>query len=443
MARLTSMATHGSRLRILIVSLYFPPYNTVGAIRVGKFARHLTEMGHIVHVVAARSPALEQRDASLPVEIPATQVHYTSWWDINALPRAVVARGRRSSLKTVAPTPEALPAALRSLARLYLSLTNIPDAFWGWASHALHAGRGVARANELDAIVASAPPFTALQVAHKLSAEFSIPWFADLRDLWADKEPYPFVVWRRVLDRWQQRRTLISAAGVVTVSEPLAESLRMDGTPCPVTVVYNGFDPDDVPARIQPSADGPVRLLYTGSLYGDPDPLFRALALLPNGKSDVRLEFLLRGDASALISRARACGVVDSIQVFDPVSYQECLSRQARADALLLIQGEGPRWRGIVSGKIFEYLATGRPILALTGNDSVVHRILTDSGAGCASREPHDIARWLDQKVREKRTGGIPHVESSRIAEFTRPVQTRLLEKFLRERLADTSARQR
>src|SRR5438132_982306 len=82
---------------------------------------------------------------------------------------------------------------------------------------------------------------------------------------------------RRRFDRWQQGRTLSTAAGVVTVSEPLAESLRGDGIKSPITVVYNGFDLADLPPRAEPGREGPLSLLYTGSLYGDPDPLFRAL----------------------------------------------------------------------------------------------------------------------------------------------------------------------
>ena len=193
------------------------------------------------------------------------------------------------------------------------------------------------------------------------------PWVADLRDLWAEKAPYPFVEARRHFDRWQQNRTLSTAAGVVTVSEPLAQALRGDGIRCPVEVVYNGFDPTDLPARATPGTEGPLSLLYTGPLYGDPDPLFRALAMVAAASRDVRVNFLLRGNALSVLDKARAHGVSDMIHVLDPVSYQACLAQQAAADVLLLIQDEGPRWRGIVSGKIFEYMGAGRPVLALSG----------------------------------------------------------------------------
>ena len=73
-------------MHILILSYYFPPYNTIGAIRVGKFARYLSEMGHQVHVVAARDPALEQNDASLAVEIAPERVTYTGWWTSTGFP---------------------------------------------------------------------------------------------------------------------------------------------------------------------------------------------------------------------------------------------------------------------------------------------------------------------------------------------------------------------
>src|SRR6267154_748658 len=105
-------------MHVLILSYYFPPYNTIGAIRVGKFARYLTEMGHTVDIVAADDPALEQNDASLPVEIPAEHVKYTRWWDINRIPRAAAAyldrrrklHAGRSFTNVVSPTLDTLPA---------------------------------------------------------------------------------------------------------------------------------------------------------------------------------------------------------------------------------------------------------------------------------------------------------------------------------------------
>src|SRR5205823_935172 len=105
--------------------------------------------------------------------------------------------------------------------------------------------------------------------------------------------------------------------------------------------------------------------------------------------------FLLRGDAPSLMNHARLYGVADVVKVTDPVPYRVCLSRQAAADVLLLVQGEGARWRGVVSGKIFEYMGAGRPVLALSGSDSVVAHILAITGAGFTSRDPDRIVEWL------------------------------------------------
>ncbi|MBV9895030.1 MAG: glycosyltransferase [Chloroflexi bacterium] len=426
-------------MRILIVSYYFPPYNTIGAIRVGKFARYLTALGHDVRVVAANAPALEQNDASLQVEIDADRVIYTPWRDVNRLPRALaglVQRARRqrnvSTSSVVTPTLHVLPRSIRAFAKLYISATNIPDAFFGWTGPAYRAAHNLIAAQPVDVILASGAPFSALLVARKVAREFGIPWVADLRDLWADKEPYPFVRARKVFDRWHQARILNSAAGIVTVSPPLAEALRRDGLVPPVEIIYNGFDPDDLPAPAQPSRTGPLLVRYAGSLYGDPDPLFLGVSLLPSHAQDVRVEFLLRGHAQTLLEAARRRRVADRVRILEPVPYRECLVFQSAADVLLLIQNEGPRWRGVVSGKIFEYLAAERPVLALSGQDSTVHQILAETGAGITSRDPQTIAAWLTHKVEQKRASGVPRTSSQHTSQFTRMAQTKRLESFLK-----------
>jgi hypothetical protein len=94
-----------------------------------------------------------------------------------------------------------------------------------------------------------------------------VPWVGELRDLWTDNHYYTFPTWRRVLETWIERRTLRTAAGLVTVSEPLAQMLRLRYD-MPVCVVLNGFDPADYPPvqRLQP--DRFLRIVYTGNVYG-------------------------------------------------------------------------------------------------------------------------------------------------------------------------------
>ncbi|HYM03681.1 MAG TPA: glycosyltransferase, partial [Stellaceae bacterium] len=221
-------------MKILIVSWYFPPVNTIGALRVGKFARFLIEHGHDVGVVAGKHWGHPE---TLPLGVPLERVAYAKWLDINAMPPRMgrpAQPAARQAGETASPAsneggttaPSRLKIVKRRLRTAYYDLTNVPDNRIGWLPWASAAGRALCRSWTPDLIFGSGPPFTALLACRTLSARLNIPWVAELRDRWAD-DPYDVVPrWRAALNQWLERRTLGSAAGLVTVTEPWAEFYR-------------------------------------------------------------------------------------------------------------------------------------------------------------------------------------------------------------------------
>ena len=411
-----------AHVKLLLVTWYFPPANTIGAVRVGKFAKHLSRRGYDFRVLTGRDWGLPE---TLPLEIDPALIRAARWRDLNALPRPVLAlrdfvkrRGgmvqgvlpRTSSADKTAPSSEMVPrgtALIEWLSAFYRDIVNFPDRQVAWAPYAVAAARRLFRSWRPDLIYASVPPYTSLFVADYLSRRYGIPWVAEYRDRWCDD---PYVVmprWRAWLEHALERRMMNRAAGIVTVSEPWAEIYR-NKYARPTRAVYNGYDPEDLPERVPQPKDGPVTILYAGAIYAgrrDPSPLFAAMAKLPQLKDDIRVEFLGTAPRDVL-PLAELAGVRDQVSVSPGVPFRQSILRQHEADVLLLLQWNHPDEQGNVPAKLFEYMATGRPILGLGIEDGVPARLIGARGAGLYANDPDRIAAQLAEWVREKRMTG-------------------------------------
>ena len=429
-------------MRVLMLAYFFPPYNTIGAVRTGKTAKFLRRFGHDVRVVSAADQMFQP---TLPLEIEPERLIQTRWWDVNRPVEWVLGGRKRVASEGFTPGKAGQRSTLLSaLGRLYKSLLHVPDGQIGWYPFAYRAACRVLQEWPAEVIVASATPFTSLLLASRLARRFGTAWVGDLRDLWVDNTGNPHPRWRRKLERSVERRTLRSAAGLVTVSEPLAERLR-ELVDCPVDVVLNGFDPADYPpcdAPISPVRQLPtkptrqptIRLAYTGMAYQqgqDPRPLFEAIRQLGPLRHQVRVDFY--GRYVQWIARlAEDYGVADQIGIRGVVPYQESLRIQRQADALVFLLWTDPQARGIFSGKLFEYLGARRPILAIGPDHDEPAQLIRTRAVGTVSNDSAAIAEQLRAWIAEKQSrGSLPDLPASRVADLTRERQTRRFEQFL------------
>ena len=420
----------GGTSAILIISCFFPPYNTIGAVRVGKTAKYLIQFGHDVRVIAARDLAFAK---SLPLEIAPERVCYTSWLDVNRPVERMVGRPDRRPGQQVASdgSPQGLAQTLRLA---YKTLLHFPDGHIGWAPFARKALHAATRDWKPDLIFASASPYTSLIVARQAARKLRVPWVAELRDLWTDNHYYVYPPWRRRLERRLEARTVRSAAGFVTVSEPLAEVLRRRFGK-PTVVSLNGFDPADYPPlSAAPPTDGKLRIVYTGQIIAgkrNPAPLFQALALLGERKAQVRVDFY-GTHLEPVPPLAQRHGVEDCVHLHAPVSFHESAQLQRQADALLLLLWDDPGERGVYTGKLFEYIGAQRQILAIGPKESVAAQLICERKVGTTLSRPEEIAAqlesWLDQKAA---LGALPGFDAEAARGLTREEQAQRIEEFL------------
>jgi len=427
-------------MKWLLVSYWFPPRNIIGALRVGKLAKYLRDRGYTVQVLAARA----HESLTLPLEVPLSSVTYTEAAPAKGPLDPFVRLLRNSSPERFNATsgPAATPmnnqrrfisASVReTLSWHYYATFQIPDGHYGWIAGALRAGRNLLQQEPADLIYASAPPFSALVVASKLSQEYGIPWVAEFRDLWVENPYYEYPRWRRGIDRWLERRTLRSAAGLVTVTPIWADILRRSYAQ-PVSAILNGYSEEDLPTSVvRTPASDILTIVYTGNIYRgfrDPSPLFQAIAGLGPRREKVAVHFYGPSEAD-IDDLARKFGVRDRVFVRPRVSHSESLSLQKNADVLLLMQWNDKKDEGNIPAKLFEYLAVLRPILFLGYEAGTVAQMIRERNAGFVSNSPERIAEQLAKWI-DRLPSGVPSLPESARHGLARGEQFHRLEEFI------------
>lgn len=305
---------------------------------------------------------------------------------------------------------------------------RMPDLIDPWVRRATNR---LLREEPWDLVVSTAGPYACHLVADLLKKRGQAAfWVADYRDLWVDSELFPGLFPFTWIERRLERRLMGVADRMVTVSAPLAEKLARRYGGERVSVVENGFDPSDFkaidPAPFFPN-DGKLRMVYTGMIYEgrrDPSPLFAAIDQLRASPLLDRFELLFAGNLVANLEE-----LIEKYQVERWVKWVGFLSRpdalrmQRDAGALLFLEWQGG---GALTGKLFEYLFSGRPIWAIGIEEShVAGQLILEAEAGLilgadVDRIADSLERWL--------RGELPPLTPKR----------EVVERYERGRLADT-----
>jgi glycosyltransferase involved in cell wall biosynthesis len=397
--------------RILLVAQIAPPSPFSAARRVAGLTRHLARLGHEVTVLTSMLSGGGPVDgAARVVRTRDLLVSGINW-----------RRGNFAALEGSAATADYAPPS-----RVATLLVPDPAAV-SWLPFALPRALRLARA--ADCVITTAPARSAHLVGLALRRR-GTPWIADFRDGWRfedQRAPWAHPVLDRA-DAALERAVVRGADACAGVTRPITEDLR-DRLGAPVAeTITNGFDRDDLaaaPASPVPP-NGRHMVVHTGSLaYGgrDPRPVVDALRLLrrEDPATADRLEVLFAGPVSADERAAiDAPDLEGRVRALGPLPRPQALALQRAAGTLLLMTGDDQV--SIATGKLYEYLAAGRPILVL-GERSEAARLVREAGAGMATSasDPRAIARALRALLRtDTTTGAAPDVERfsyARIAE--------------------------
>jgi glycosyltransferase involved in cell wall biosynthesis len=379
-------------LRLLVITYYWPPSGGAGVQRCLKFVKHLASFG-VEATVLTVDPAQATypvRDESLLAEIPAsvrvihtaTSEPFESYKKLTG--RAVPYGGFAN---------EGKPGLVQKALRFVRGNLFIPDPRRGWNRFALRAvAKLLAAGEQFDAVLTSSPPHSTQLIGLELQKRHGLRWLADMRDPWTDIYYYkdlhhtPLAAW---LDQYYERQVL-SQADAVLVTSPETKRIFLGKLPelaeSKIHVLPNGYDESDFRQPSQPPTDC-LRITHTGTITETyhVDQLLRAIQACALANPDVPLRLRFVGQVSRELRRQiEEAGLLPATEFVAFVPHEESVGYLLRSSVLLMAIPDVVPNFGILPGKVFEYLATSKPILCVGPAGSDADQLLRECGAGQA-----------------------------------------------------------
>lgn len=356
--------------KVLIVAYYFPPMGMGGVQRATKFVKYLPEFGWDPVVLTVKDVSYYARDVSMLGDVKNASVYRTG--SLDPLRLHWLLSGKKKSSSMDQATGKRQPYLFNRLNTVVLSKFLIPDSKVLWLPHAIFRAGKIVKDIKPDLICTTSPPHSAHCVGWALKAKFGIPWIMDFRDRWFH-EMYQTDIpgLHRQFGKWLYGKMSASADSVVAVSAPIAEKLSClykKNAPN-VFVLPNGFDPSDFPDPDKKRTSDKFTFTYCGTFNAFLNPMILLKALqnvmekIPGIKK--RMQFVFAGNAPDihLQKLIKEMGLSGLFRSAGYVSHSKSIQYLVDSDLLffLLPTNAGP---GMITGKIFEYLASGKPILA-------------------------------------------------------------------------------
>ncbi len=421
------------RRSVLIVTSDFPPLAGTNTQRVQSFVRHLPAFGWRATVVTQAIEDMEMVDSRdlerLPSGVQVIRIPSPDpfrWYrrkrggrpiDVTRAGQAAEERVAPAQVRAVGQASDILKVPLRAASRVAKNALRrywyVPDPLMPWADAAARASIDLLGSNKFDCLLTSAPSYSSHVAGLKIKLRTQIPWIADFRDLWVGR-PYRSLSYaaHEKIDAKLESDVLRHADRVIVASPPwrdvFGERYGAD-IAAKTEVITNGFEVDSPwPPSPMARTSADTIFVYTGVMEGaeSPEPFLRALKLVgeetPEAVERIRVRFIGPG---AEVDRLRALvsGTIleNRIEFLGVRPHAECVSEQARADVLLLLSGE--KHVQTIRGKSFEYMATGKAILAVIPEHGTQAEFLRKAGTAVIVSPSNEAA--IREAIRPLLTG--------------------------------------
>ena len=352
--------------RVLLVSYFFPPLGGGGMLRALKLAKYLPAAGWEPEVLTADDPRYHLRDEAALGEVDCP-VHRAPARRYPSAARLLRVGGGPSGSQS--SSGSAWRGRLRTL---LARMGDLPDPQVGWSRTARSLELKLARQGRYSTVWSTSPPVSGHLVGLALKRELGLKWVADLRDSWT-LGPFfdPATPFHRLLHRRLERAVVEAADALVCATPRMGELYRRSypASAGKIRVVTNGYDEADFAGLDDLPSHPGMTIGHAGTFYGArrPDAFLAALETVADERPGAGLRFLEIGtsgleaeDALSRFGRRRP----DLINRLGNLSHRRTLEELARCRLLLVVVGNQPGAQTVLTGKLFEYLRLGRPILA-------------------------------------------------------------------------------
>ncbi|MDD5334873.1 MAG: hypothetical protein PHS32_14155 [Rhodoferax sp.] len=407
-------------MNILLITCSFYPQNKVSVLRVGQWAKYWALNGHTVTVLTTLKYNFNGPmglTGNIPSSVRIIEIPFLPNWLENIQNRQDQSDRNISSDNNNhgSRIVTFLKKVIRKMRGSVGSLFDIHDL---WVKPASCIGKSLLSNEEFDVIISSYSPPAAHKVAHNLKIFApKVVWIADFRDLWFNNHILSAKGVFRLIEKAIERRTMKGICNaMITVSKPLTKDLQHRYPAIPVFTLENGFDPEEFPKwrdLIASEVDfgSKLKFCYAGTIYHqkrDPTPLFMAVnELIDDGEiSAAQIEISFYGDNRSELSRlisASNANKHDVIRINGFVSRDESLAAQRNSDILLFLEWGDPQAAGVLTGKLFEYIVSGKPVIAIgIDTNNSAGELLQRTGVGICARQIHEIKIIIRQLFKFK-----------------------------------------
>ena len=390
--------------RVLIISYYWPPSGGSGVQRWVKFAKYLPSEGWQPVIYTPENPELTTTDHSLEDEIPleaeVIKRHITEPY---GLFRKLFGEGKSASEGEVNPINSRKKTFKQKISMFIRGNIFIPDPRCLWISPSIKYLRKYLKEHPVDIIVSTGPPHSMHLIAEGLARAAGIPWIADFRDPWTRM----FYFKHLGLGTWAEKRhkklekSVLDNADVVVAVSPLVQEEFQAMTATPVELITNGYDDEDFEQVVEP--DGYFNITHTGLFASDGNPEILWKVLSDKSASESRFAGMLRirlaGKNDKEITDAIVkAGLAANLRDIGYIDHQRAVREQKNASLLILPLRKEPEYRATLPGKLFEYLASGRPVLGIGQTDGAMARVLNSTKAGVVFNwdDEASIRKYID-----------------------------------------------
>ncbi|MHC4757053.1 MAG: glycosyltransferase family protein [Planctomycetota bacterium] len=391
--------------KVLIITEHFPPRASIASVRLNGLAKYLPSHGWEPIILVPQLPGPPEACYRV-VEVP-----YSG--DVFKRIKKRLGMDPKKRLQEHLGIPYSAREGKNSLANklehVVRSFMLYPSKRRMWAPLAIKTGTNILKTEPIKALISSSSPVITHLIANELKKRFQVPWAADFRDLWTQNHYYPHNALRKWFEQKLELKILKEADILITVSEPLVKTLREFHNGKIVLSILNGFDPDELGHA---ELTKRFTITYTGTLYRgkrDPSLLFKVVRELLDEQmlDESAIEIRFFGPSQYWLEKEIKENRLEKVaREYGVVQREEALNHQRESQLLLLLNWDNPAERGVYTGKVFEYLAAQRPILAIGGPKGVISDLMEDTHAGVHTSNKTDLKKALMAYYHEYKSQG-------------------------------------
>lgn len=428
--------------KVLIITYYWPPSGGGGVQRWLKFVKYLPEFGWEPIVFTPENPEFDLKDPSLNKDVsPNLEVlRFPIWEPFGVYKKLFKKKDKLKQGIVIEKTKMSLVDRISVWIRANLF---IPDPRRFWVRPSVNFLVPYIKQHEIDVVVTTGPPHSMHLIGLQLKKKCDVQWIADFRDPWSDwdlLEKLEVRDWALKQHRRLEKKVLIHTDYILTASHGIYSSLKEKFSDSAIATITNGFDEDDLPTTDKSKNDAKFRISHLGLLneLRNPSVLWNCLEELCIEIASFQqdLELVLGGMvSSSILERIRKSDQLRQSYIhLDYISHQEVFEYYQQSSLLLLLLNSQDKDQLIIPGKLFEYFAAQKKVLAIGRKPSEVNDLLryTEIGELFEPSEKDQIKKLIKDQYNSFKNG-VTTVPTKHTSEFSRKNLTKKLSKLFDE----------